>query len=30
MAAPNFYLREDGGRFDATQLIGSDGALIGR
>lgn len=30
MAAPNFYLREDGGRFDATLLIGSDGALIGR
>ncbi len=30
MAAPNFYLREDGGCFDATLLIGSDGALIGR
>ena len=30
MAAPNFYLREDGGCFDATLLIDSDGALIGR
>ncbi len=30
MAAPNFYLRELGGCFDTTLLIGSDGALIGR
>lgn len=30
MAAPNFYLREDGGCFDATLLIGSDGTLLGR
>lgn len=30
MAAPNFYLREDSGRFDTTLLIGSDGTLIGR
>lgn len=30
MAAPNFYLREAGGCFDTTILIGADGALIGR
>lgn len=30
MAAPNFYLREEGGRFDATFLIASDGTLLGR
>lgn len=30
MAAPNFYLREPGGCFDTTLLIGSDGELIGR
>ena len=30
MAAPNFYLREPSGCFDATLLIGSDGALLGR
>ena len=30
MAAPNFYLREPSGCFDATLLIGGDGALLGR
>lgn len=30
MATPNFYLREAGGCFDTTILIGADGALIGR
>ena len=30
MAAPNFYLREPSGCFDATLLISSDGALLGR
>lgn len=30
MAAPNFYLREPSGCFDATLLIGSDGTLLGR
>lgn len=30
MAAPNFYLREHSGCFDATLLIGSDGTLLGR
>ncbi len=30
MAAPNFYLRELSGCFDATLLIGSDGVLLGR
>ena len=29
MAAPNFYLREPSGCFDATLLIGGDGALLG-
>ena len=30
MAAPNFYLQEPSGRFDATLLIDSDGTLLGR
>ena len=30
MAAPNFYLREPTGHFDATLLIDSDGTLLGR
>ena len=30
LAAPNFYLREPGGRFDTTLLIDSDGALLGQ